>query len=238
MRPRLAEVFRHGLVVAVAVLLAAGCAETAGSVRTHVVLIIHRGEAGLEQVLRDTEEAVLAAASEGGRLDVYLLDSGSAASMRRIDLSERVNGGDFRLKGANDRFRMAEARRYTYLTMSELEPLIAQARTSPTGADLFGAVPAGVDAVGRTAAGEGRVVLVTGGGVHRTAALDLVAADVTPETAAQVAAQIPPLELPAGIGVEIYGVGRFEGAATPVLPRFAAGVTIVWETWCHECVFR
>jgi hypothetical protein len=230
----------RGLAVA-AGLLAAGCTDAEATHRSHVVLIIHRGEAGLEQVLRDTREAVSEAAGEGALLEVYLLDSGSAASMTRVELSEEVNGGDLVLTGANDVFREAEARRYTDLLMSELEPLIAQAQVSPTGADLFGAVPAGVDAVQRSSGQEGRegrVVLVTGGGVHRTAELDLVAAGLTAETAAQITARIEPLDLPPGVRVEIYGVGRFEGAVAPVDPGFAEGVGLVWKGWCPQCVFR
>jgi hypothetical protein len=200
-----------------------------------VVMIIHSGDAAAAQVRGDVDDVVAAAAHDGARLAVYVLDSGSAASMSQVALSDEANGGDFVLTGGNQRYRDQEARRYADVVMRELDPVF-DASSSPTGADVVGAVTFGVAAVDRlTGDGPATVSVITGGGVHRTVALDLVAADVTPENAARIAGQIEPLVLPAGIAVELHGVGRFEGAIPPVDPQFAQGVRMFWEALCPSC---
>jgi hypothetical protein len=204
-----------------------------------VVLIVHRGDADAAQVRRDVQEVVAGAAMEGARLEVYALDSGSAASMSQVPLSDEANGGDLVLTGENRAYRDQEARRYMELVLRDLEPLFDATASSPTGSDVIGAVRFGVMEVhslrGR---GPATVSVITGGGVHRTGALDLVAAKVSPENAAQVAAGIPRLDIPSDVVVELRGVGRFEGAIPPVDPQFAAGVRVFWEELCRDCALH
>lgn len=204
-----------------------------------VVLIVHKGDADAAQVRRDVQEVVAAAAHGGARLEVYALDSGSAASMSQVPLSDRANSGNLVLTGENRAYRDQEALRYTELVMRDLDLLFDTAASSPTGSDLMGAVDFGVMAVDSLPGdGPATVSVITGGGVHRTGALDLVAAEVSPENAGQVAAEVEPLDVPADVVVELRGVGRFEGATPPVDPRFAAGVRAFWEALCRRCVLQ
>jgi hypothetical protein len=224
------------LVVAVAA-CTPGTDESRPGSQPRVVLIVHSGDAAADQVRGDVNDVVAAAAQEGARLEVYVLDSGSAASMSHVALSAEANGGDFVLTGGNQRYRDQEARRYTDVVMQDLDPAF-DAPSSPTGADVVGAIAFGISAVERLpGAGAATVSLVTGGGVHRTASLDLATANVTPESATRIASQIEPLDVPSGIVVELRGVGRFEGANPPVDPQFAHGVRVFWEALCSGCVF-
>jgi hypothetical protein len=201
------------------------------------VLIVHRGESDVAQVRRDVQEVVAAAAGDGARIEVYALESGSAASMSQVPLSDEVNGGNLVLTGQNQAYRNQEARRYTELVLRDLDPLLDTTPSSPTGSDVIGSVGFGVGAVrSLSGAGPASVSVITGGGVHRTGALDLVAVQVSPENAAQVAASVPGLDIPSDVVVELRGVGRFEGAIPPVDPQFAAGVRAFWEELCRECV--
>jgi hypothetical protein len=203
-----------------------------------VLLIIHSGDAAGEQVRGDVNDVVAAAAQDGARLAVYVLDSGSAASMSQVVLSDESNGGDFVLIGGNQRYRDQEARRYSDIVMQDLDPVF-DGPSSPTGADVVGAISFGISAVERLPGdGPATVSLVTGGGVHRTVSLDLAAAEVTPESATRIAGQIEPIDVPAGIVVELRGVGRFEGAIPPVDPQFAQGVRVFWEAVCSGCVLN
>jgi hypothetical protein len=180
---------------------------------------------------------VAAAANDGARLEVYALDSGSAVSMSQVPLSDEVNGGDLVLTGENQAYRNQEARHHGELVMRDLGSLLDATASSPTGSDVIGGVRFGINAVlSLSGVGPATVSVVTGGGVHRTGALDLVAARVSPENAALVAAGVPSLEIPSGVVVELWGVGRFEGANPPVDPQFAAGVRMFWEELCRQCL--
>ncbi|MGH9230735.1 MAG: hypothetical protein ACRD07_18740 [Acidimicrobiales bacterium] len=204
-----------------------------------VVLIVHVGDADPGQIRGDVRDLVMAAAHDGARLEVYALDSGSAASMSQVVLSDEANGGNFVLTGGNQRYRDQEALRYADLVMRDLDALFDTATASPTGADVIGAIVYGVAAVDRLPGdGSATVSLITGGGVHRTRALDLVAEEVSPENAAEVASRVEPLAVPAGVVVEVRGVGRFEGAIPPVDPQFAQGVRMFWEVLCPSCRFH
>ena len=208
--------------------------------QSRVVLIVHRGDSDVAQVQADAREVVSAAAQEGARIAVYALDTGSAASMSQIMLSDEANGGNFVLTGGNQRYRGREALHYADVVMRDLGPVLQPTTTpSKTGADLIGAVAFGIAAVDRLPGnGLATVSVVTGGGVHRTVDLDLVAMGVTPENAVQIAHQMPPLDMPTGIVVELRGVGRFQGAIPPVEPRFAHGVRAFWEALCPHCTLR
>jgi hypothetical protein len=235
----------HWWLLGVLFLMLAGAACTSvpnqprSDSQSRVVLIVHRGDADVAQVRADARDVVSGAAQEGARIAVYALDSGSAASMSQIVLSDEANGGNFVLTGGNQRYRDREALRYADLVMSDLDPVFQPTKPSKTGADLIGAVAFGVAAVDRLPGdGPAAVSLVTGGGVHRTVDLDLVAVGVTPENAIQISRQSPPLDKPTDIVVELRGVGRFEGATPPVEPQFAHGVRAFWEALCPQCVLR
>ncbi len=201
--------------------------------RPRTVLVIQTGGAASPaRLLADAEPVLAETAREGGAVRVLVLSSGSAASMTEVRLPR---GGDFTPVGRNQAAWTKEAQDYADAADREVDAALQRAAgNSPTGADLVGAVTRGV-AVAREMPGDDdaprQVVLVTGGGVHRTARLDLVAENVTPSTASALAARAGSID-PGEVTVALMGVGRFDGVVPPVDPVFADGVRAFWERVC------
>lgn len=203
-----------------------------GDGRRTVLVIETGGGASPARLLADAEPVLEETARAGGTVQALLLGSGSAASMTKVPLS---NDGDFAPLGRNQGAWTKEAQDYADAAVREVDAALQRAAgNSPTGADLVGAVTRGV-AVAREMPGNDdaprQVVLVTGGGVHRTARLDLVAENVTPSTAPALAARAGSID-PGEVTVTLMGVGRFDGVVPPVDPVFADGVRAFWERVC------
>ncbi len=205
--------------------------------RGRMVLIIQPGLAEPDRLRADLEPIVSKAVADGARLRAFSLNGGSAAAMKEIPFTDRAGGGDFYPSGRNDGAWEADGEAFEAAALAELDPYLYPDQTlDATGADLTGSLVVGLAKV-RIMDGEGdlRVVLVTGGGgVHRTAQLDLVTAALTPANAAELALRVPPIDI-SPVAVDVIGVGRFEGIA--VDPVFTAGVQAWWHLVCPECRF-
>jgi hypothetical protein len=209
-----------------------------GGERGQIVLLLHPGAP--RDVLRVyVEEIVGGATREGALLKVFVLIGGSAAAMVEVPLSDAAGKGDFYPSAHNSEGWKAEAEAFRTAAMNDITPhLVAPPGSDVTGSDLLGALLLGVTEIRSLTVGEGdrRIVLITSGGVHRTTQLDLVAAEITPSNAEQLArtaTHFSPGEL--GIEIEIRGAGRFEGIHPPVDPVFAQGVIAFWGAVCPGC---
>jgi hypothetical protein len=202
-----------------------------------IVLVINPGVAP-QQLLRSGLDPVIAqAATDGARVQALVLNGGSAASMVNVGFSAAAGGGDFYPPGANPAAWRLTATNFASAAMVDLGPALTPDQAlAATGNDLAGALQVALTTV-REMPGSGplQVVVITGGGVQRTAALDLIAAQVSPANAAALAQKVPPIT-PDGIDVEMVGVGQFPGM--PVDPVFADGVAAWWHDLCPQCQFR
>lgn len=197
-----------------------------------VVLVIDRGYGTPDELIRAITPTVQATVDEGGRLSAYVVGGGSVGALQPVVFADDAGGGDFDPPGSNrDAWREA-ARTFQHAVLRDLAEAIEKAPTSSTGSDLVGSLNRAIDEL--TSAGSGRpriAVLVTGGGVHRTEAVDLVNPPVTPATAAELAAQVP-LRLDPSIDVRVIGVGSFPEVDPPLSIEFVDGVEAFWAALC------
>lgn len=198
--------------------------------RRIVALVIDSGYATSAELMSAIEPTVEATASEGGNLRAFVVTSGSAGSTRELSFSDEAGGGDFAPDGANQHAWDEAAVRFTEAALDDIESELATSSgASPTGADLVGALNDAIDLAEASASGRrAHAVLVTGGGVHRTADLDLVASRVSVDNAAELA-QAAPLRLVDDVDVEIVGAGRFESVDRPLDPAFVRGIEAFWR---------
>lgn len=226
---------RFVVAVVLLVVVASGCTKSFHGKRGRVVLVVNPG-GSLTQVEQDADAVVTDAAKAGASLKIFLIASGSAASMVPVELPNGAGSGNFFPNGANDEVRRAQSSNYASVAIASVNSAIEKSPASRTGADLLGALRKGIDEVRRLdGVGLRTVVLVTYGGVHRAAGLDLIATRPSEQNARQLARRSGRIEPPFGVAVDVRGVGRFEGAEPPIDPGFANGVVAFWHAVCARC---
>ena len=229
------------ILIAVISVLCAGCAATrdvtskaAGEVEgafsglpedlgLRRAVIIDPGYQPLNLVLDTATAVVEDSAGAGHRLSIHVVDGGNASSLRDVDLSA-ANDGDLRREARNGPGRREEAERNAHAVTDAIRAHLSDFAYTGSGADLFGAV--GRAASGRPAPDQ--VVLITGGGVHQTAGLDLVADYRQVEDLADA---IPRLTAP-DTALVVIGVADFSGAETTPTIEFTDAVAEMWEAAC------
>ena len=206
-----------------------GPSEDPGLRRT---VIIDPGYQPLSRALESAEAVADDSAGAGHRLAVRIVDSGNASSLRDVDLSS-ANGGDLRRQSRNGPGRREEAEHNARAVTAAIRDELDDFSYTGSGTDLFGAIER--SASGRPAPDQ--VVLITGGGVHQTADLNLVA---DYDRVAQLVKAIPPLVAP-DTELVIVGVADFTGSETTPTIEFTDAVTHLWESACatwqvRDCV--
>lgn len=206
-----------------------GLPEDPGLRRT---VIIDPGYQPLNRVLKTAEAVIGDSADAGHRLSIHLVDGGNASSLRDVDLSS-ANDGDLRREARNGPGRREEAERNAEAVTDAVRAELADFSYTGSGADLFGAI----DRVTASRIAPEQVVLITGGGVHQTAELNLVA---DYQQVAELAQAIPLLVAP-GTELVVIGVADFTGAETTPTAEFTDAVDELWEAACeawqfHECI--
>ena len=192
-------------------------------------VIIDPGYQPLNRILHTAKVVVEDSAGAGHRLSVRLVEGGNASSLRDVDLSP-VNHGDLRRKARNGPGRREEAERNAEAATGAIRAELYDFSYTGSGSDLFGAI-------GRAAAvrpAPDQVVLVTGGGVHQTAGLDLVA---DYRRVADLAGAIPALAAPE-TDLVVIGVADFTGAETTPTIEFTDAVAGLWSAACSAWQFR
>ena len=203
-----------------------GLPEDPGLQRT---VIIDPGYQPLNRVLKTTAAVVVDSADAGHRLSIRLVDGGNASSLRDVDLSS-VNDGDLRREARNGPGRREEAERNAEAVTDAVRAELSDFAYTGSGADLFGAIDRA--AAGRVAPDQ--VVLITGGGVHQTAGLNVVA---DYQQVADLVDTIPGLAAP-DTDLVVIGAADFTGAETTPTIEFTDAVTQLWEAACTTWQFR
>lgn len=199
-----------------------GPPDDAGLRRT---IIIDPGYQPLDQILTLAEETVRDSAHSGHRIKILLVDGGNASSARQIDLAE-ANGGDLRRHARNGPGRSAEAERNAEAVFPEIRAELADFSYTGSGADLFGAI-------GRATSGlppADQVVLITGGGVHRTDELDIVR---DYQQASDLFAAIPAIRAP-NTDLIVVGAADFTGSTPAPTREFTDAVASLWQQACNS----
>ena len=235
------------LVVAVLALVCTGCAtanevasKAAGGAEEAFVglpedpglrrtVIIDPGYQPLHRVLKTAAAVVADSANAGHRLTIRLVDGGNASNLRDVDLSA-VNDGDLRREARNGPGRSEEAERNAEAVTVALQAELSDFAYTGSGADLFGAIA-------RAAVGgitPDQIVLITGGGVHQTEELNLVA---DYRQVADLFETIPGLTAP-DTDLVVFGAADFSGAETTPTIEFTDAVSQLWEAACTSWKFR
>ncbi len=232
-----------GMLVAVAAVSALAMATSACSDpktlitgpegRGRRVLVIDEGHVPPEQLIRMVEPVVAEAAADGATIRVLLVTGGSSAAATEVDLSA-ANGGDFTPKGKNPPAWRDEAANNAAAANDAISAALAASEPDGTGADLLGALADAARLAPRLPGkGDPEVIGITGGGVHRTVALDLLAVEWESTTPEEVAAQAAVLEAP-DVSLWVIGAGRFPGVQPPPSVSFAQGVRLFWVEVCER----
>lgn len=202
--------------------------------RGDVVLIIDPGFVAADAVIAAAEPTIERAAEQGASLKVLLVSGGSASSMETIDLGTEANNGDFEPESKNGVNRQKEADRVRGAAMSAIATAVRNSSAGSTGADLIGAINRGIAMEASADPSEPRmVVLVTGGGVHRTESLDFANPALSTATVSERLSGIS-IDPPAGVDVRIVGAGAFPGVSPVPDPDFAQAVTAAWSQICSS----
>lgn len=219
-----------------------GCAQVKGAVgifpgdRGRAVVVIHTGTASPDELLADVRVVVHKVAADGATLEVLMMHGGSAGSMIPVPFSDLAGNGRFMPTSKNSKHWPDEAAAFENAAMADIaKQLGPRPKLDATGADLAGAVRRAIEAATKlNGAGPLQAVLVTGGGAHQAADVDLVRDHVTKENAAELAQLVPQIDT-RGVAVKLVGIGRFPGIA--VDQAFADGVIAWWQEVCSECTF-
>ena len=203
-----------------------GLPEDPGLRRT---VIIDPGYQPLHRVLRTAAAVVADSANAGHRLTVRLVDGGNASSLRDMDLSA-VNDGDLRREARNGPGRSEEAERNAEAVTVALQAELSDFAYTGSGSDLFGAIHRA--AVGGVTPDQ--IVLITGGGVHQTEELNMVA---DYRQIADLVETIPGLTAP-DTDLVVLGAADFSGSETTPTIEFTDAVTQLWEAACTVWQFR
>lgn len=186
-------------------------------------IIIDPGHRPVDQILDQVHAVAVDSASRGQRITVRLVGGGNADAWRAVDLSS-AHGGDLRREAQNPTHLRKEANANAEAVTAAVAAALRGFAYDGSGADLFGAIRrAATDPVLPR-----EVVMVTGGGVHQTAALDTVSGY---GNLPRLLDAIPAIEAPE-TEVVIIGAGDFTGAATTPSGEFSAAVA---ELWDHAC---
>lgn len=219
--------------------LAAGCGAVSGAKQAVVgpaedpglrrTIIVDPGYQPLNRTLAAADEVVADSARSGHRIRVIVVEGGNASSAREVDLAH-VNNGDLRRHARNGPGREEEARRNSEAVALAVQTELAGFSYTGSGADLFGAI---------TRAAHGmpapdQVVLITGGGVHRTADLDMIR-DF--QQASRLVGVVPFVSAP-DTDLVVLGAADFTGSEpTPTL-EFTDAVAALWRQACTAWQLR
>ena len=205
--------------------LVSGAPEDSDFQRT---LVIDLGHAEEDDIMRRTAPVVEDSAKSGHRVKILIASGGNSGSFPTVDLSD-VGGGDLRRRASNELGREEEATENAEAVMQAIRAefgTLAKADSpgAGSGIDLFGAI--------RRAATSpitpDQVVVITGGGVHRTAELDLLAGY---GRVSDLFDDIPRVEAPE-TDVVVLGVGDFSGSGVVPSMAFTDAVVALWEAAC------
>ena len=214
--------------------LAAGCGAVSGAKEAVVgppddaglrrTIIIDPGYQPLDRILTLTEETVEDSAHSGHRIQVLLIDGGNASSARQVDLAE-ANGGDLRRQARNGPGRSEEAERNAQAVIQAIQAQLVDFSYTGSGADLFGAIGRATSGL----PGADQVVLITGGGVHRTVELDVVR---DYQQKSELLAAIPAIAAP-DTDLIVLGAADFTGSTPAPTREFTDTVASLWQQACN-----
>ena len=200
----------------------------------HRTILVEPGYRSPDDIEALAEPVIADSAASGHRIAIRILAGGNASTARAVDLAV-ADDGDLRRRARNQFGRQEEAERNTRAVTAAIgAALAALADANPTGpdtgSDLFGAI--------RRAATSpvtpDEVILITGGGVQRSAQLDLLEGY---RHVPEMVRAIPEIRAPE-TDLIVLGVADFSGGETIPSIAFTDAVTQVWEAACGIWVLR
>ena len=192
-------------------------------------IIVDPGYHSLTMVEKRVESVIADSAAAGNRVRVVIVGSGNSSAWTPVDLSA-VNDGDLRRHATNSHGRSEEARANVDAVMTEVRTALAAFSSDGTGADLFGAIRRAVsDPVAVP-----QVVLITGGGVHQSSDLDIIAGYT------EVADLLPSIPAVVGPDTDVFILGAADFSGVPEAPPidFTDAVATLWQEACHRWELR
>lgn len=190
-------------------------------------IIVDPGYHSPSMVEKRVESVVADSAAAGHRIRIAIVGSGNSSAWTPVDLA---NDGDLRREARNSHGRSEEQSANVEAVMADVRTALARFSNDGTGADLFGALARAVaDPVGAA-----QVVLITGGGVHQSSELDIIAGY------GEVADLLP--WIPAVVGTEtdvfILGAADFSGVSEAPPIDFTDAVATLWQEACRQWELR
>ena len=194
------------------------------------------------QIMKMVEPVVWHAAEEGAVIEVFIVSSGVAAAMTPVPL-EAANNGVLRDNGKSEDAWKKEAAAYAPSVLNAIENAILEVEQDPTGTDLYGAVALAAKRV-QQLEGTNRpeVILVTGGGIHRTSTFDMVNVDYATTDPADLIRTLEPIDAPS-VSIQVLGAGNFANVSPAPDQVWVTGIASTWEEFCnstntHRCTLR
>ena len=205
---------------------AVGAPDDEGLRRT---IIVDPGYHSPSMVENRVESVIADSAAAGNRIRVVIVGSGNSSAWTPVDLSA-AKGGDLRRHAGNGHGRSEEQRINVDAVMAEVRTALASFSSDGSGADLFGAIQRAVsDPVGAP-----QVVLITGGGVHQSSDLDIIAGYT------EVADLLPSIPAVVGPGTDVFILGAADFSGVPEAPsiHFTDAVATLWHEACRRWELR
>ena len=194
----------------------------------HHVIIVHPGLAETDAFLEEVQPAVERAAEAGAQLDVLIVNDANAAAAVAVPLPA---AGDLAMEAQNEPARVAERSENITAVMTAIALNLPPTATEAGPADVFGALVRGVSMASDQS--PSTVTVITGGGLHRTVAIDLLAAfdDGTPP---DELVQLLPKAAGPEVVVEIRGAGLFPGLSPAPALELTGLIHETWKLWCLD----
>ena len=209
-----------------------GPSEDKGLGRT---IVVDPGYQSLSMVEKRVESVIADSAAAGNRIRIVIVDSGNSSAWTPVDLSA-ANDGDLRRTASNSHGRSKEQRNNVDTVMAAVRSALASSSSDGTGADLFGAIRRAVKNSETR-----QVVLITGGGVHQSSDLDMIAAYhdmIAGHT--ELADLLPSIPTVVGPDTEVFVLGAGDFSGVPEAPPidFTEAVATLWQEACHRWELR
>ena len=200
----------------------------------HRTILVEPGYRSPDDIEALAESVIADSAASGHRIAIRILAGGNASTARAVDLAV-ADDGDLRRRARNQFGRQEEAEHNTRAVTAAIgAALAALADANPTGpdtgSDLFGAIRRAATSL----VTPDEVILITGGGVQRSAQLDLLEGY---RHVPELVRAIPEIRAPE-TDLIVLGVADFSGGETIPSIAFTDAVTQVWEAACGIWVLR